>query len=305
MTTNTKYLALLAAVLLMPATAFAQQESTATFIIEKIWNQDGETDALQVTGHLSCTGAVSTQQNVVFTATTDAVLFVYDIINIPEGQQVDCRITEDVPDNYIADYEESGCQNDNCGDSDTGIDECFWPDVDFDGQYTCTITNRPEPAVMEVTKTWVIEGADQGFRGDYCIHAECTSPVIGGNQAGCDRVAVGTAQGPEEIDVKKRRGGLCWATACVSDASDATFGFTITKPNYPETRCEFWEETYDSVIESEGCEGYWRLGAGAEADCEIVNTVFFEGIPTLSQYGMAILALLMLGVGLVGFRRFV
>ena len=37
----------------------------------------------------------------------------------------------------------------------------------------------------------------------------------------------------------------------------------------------------------------------------ITNTVFFEGIPTLNQYGMAIMALLMLGVGFVGFRRFV
>ena len=45
--------------------------------------------------------------------------------------------------------------------------------------------------------------------------------------------------------------------------------------------------------------------SGDEIACEIVNTVFFEGIPTLNQYGMAILALLMLGVGFVGFRRFV
>ena len=45
------------------------------------------------------------------------------------------------------------------------------------------------------------------------------------------------------------------------------------------------------------------VAAGDEIACEIVNTVFFEGIPTLNQYGMAILALLMLGVGLVGFRR--
>ena len=43
------------------------------------------------------------------------------------------------------------------------------------------------------------------------------------------------------------------------------------------------------------------LGTGA--DCTIYNTVFFEGIPTLSQWGMAIMALLMLGVGLVGFRH--
>jgi len=44
--------------------------------------------------------------------------------------------------------------------------------------------------------------------------------------------------------------------------------------------------------------------AGGDS-CTVVNTVFFEGIPTLSQYGMAILALLMLGMGFVGFRRFV
>jgi hypothetical protein len=32
--------------------------------------------------------------------------------------------------------------------------------------------------------------------------------------------------------------------------------------------------------------------------------VFFEGIPTLSQYGLALM-LLMLGTGVVGLRRFV
>jgi hypothetical protein len=33
--------------------------------------------------------------------------------------------------------------------------------------------------------------------------------------------------------------------------------------------------------------------------------VFFEGIPTLSQWSLAILALLMLGMGFVGQRRLV
>jgi hypothetical protein len=34
--------------------------------------------------------------------------------------------------------------------------------------------------------------------------------------------------------------------------------------------------------------------------------VFFEGggIPTLNQYGLILMALLMLGIGAVGFRRF-
>ena len=39
--------------------------------------------------------------------------------------------------------------------------------------------------------------------------------------------------------------------------------------------------------------------------CSITATAFYEGIPTLSQYGLAIMALLMLGVGFIGFRRFV
>jgi len=46
------------------------------------------------------------------------------------------------------------------------------------------------------------------------------------------------------------------------------------------------------------------IKANQGASCLVTNTVFFEGIPTLSQYGLAILALLMLGVGMVGFRRF-
>ena len=47
------------------------------------------------------------------------------------------------------------------------------------------------------------------------------------------------------------------------------------------------------------------LDAGDSESCVFTNTVFFEGIPTLSQYGLAIMALLMPGVSMVGFRRFV
>jgi hypothetical protein len=43
---------------------------------------------------------------------------------------------------------------------------------------------------------------------------------------------------------------------------------------------------------------------GTDASCTIYNTVFFEGIPTLNQYGLILLALLMLGAGAVGFRRY-
>jgi len=64
------------------------------------------------------------------------------------------------------------------------------------------------------------------------------------------------------------------------------------------------ESNDDNVVDTENGCGEFRVYPGDEHECEIVNTVFFEGIPTLNQYGMAILALLMLGAGFAGFRRF-
>ena len=64
------------------------------------------------------------------------------------------------------------------------------------------------------------------------------------------------------------------------------------------------ESVATSGVESSDDCGARPITAGGSSSCTFVNTVFFEGIPTLSQYGLAIMALLMLGLGMVGFRRF-
>jgi hypothetical protein len=46
------------------------------------------------------------------------------------------------------------------------------------------------------------------------------------------------------------------------------------------------------------------VSVGHGGSCTITNTLFFEGIPTLNHYGMALMALLMLGLGVLGLRRF-
>jgi len=75
-------------------------------------------------------------------------------------------------------------------------------------------------------------------------------------------------------------------------------------PNYAGTLCGVVETVYDSAVEVDnGCLDI-EVTADTGDSCIINNTVFFEGIPTLSQDGMAILALLMMGGGFVGFRRF-
>jgi hypothetical protein len=58
-------------------------------------------------------------------------------------------------------------------------------------------------------------------------------------------------------------------------------------------------------VDNSDCEAGVTIDYGTDNSCDIYATIFFEGIPTLSQYGMAIMALLMLAVGFVGFRRFV
>jgi hypothetical protein len=84
----------------------------------------------------------------------------------------------------------------------------------------------------------------------------------------------------------------------------------MVTPSAGGTMVNIWEMGQDSSVETSNTCGTGSHGsveimpAGAPPTCTFTNTVFFEGIPTLNQYGMAILALLMLGVGFVGFRRF-
>jgi len=76
-------------------------------------------------------------------------------------------------------------------------------------------------------------------------------------------------------------------------------------PQYPDSHCYVDEYIYDDAVEVDNGCGDLVVSAGHGDSCLITNTVFFEGIPTLNQYGMMLLALLMLGAGMVGFRRFV
>jgi hypothetical protein len=74
-----------------------------------------------------------------------------------------------------------------------------------------------------------------------------------------------------------------------------------------QTVCTVEERIKDATVISDDsdCEGLEVQIGDDPIECTIVNTRVYEGIPTLSQYGLALMALLMLGVGLVGFRRFV
>jgi len=105
-----------------------------------------------------------------------------------------------------------------------------------------------------------------------------------------------------------------------TDADEYTAIATVTTHVIPQwfpaasgmvTKCFAQEGDLASGVETDSDCGNSEVPGmdltvgGGDVGCTITNTMFFEGIPTLNQYGMAILALLMLGMGMVGFRRFV
>ena len=61
-----------------------------------------------------------------------------------------------------------------------------------------------------------------------------------------------------------------------------------------------------SAVESDrGCaDPVTVLVGGGPRSCTVTNAVFFEGIPTLSQYGLLLFSALMLLTGMAATRRF-
>jgi hypothetical protein len=320
MTINTKYLALLAAFLLLPASAFAQ--SIATFTVTKSWSNNAGSGK-KVTVNIECTNGESESSGLL--SQNQDVIFPVEGLDLAGGDHT-CIITEDKVDGYSPYFEAGGPADED--DSGDGEESCVFYNInsanEYGGAYTCDITNYSKWAHVEVTKTWDVSGADQGYDDGYKVSLDCDNRV-----AVCDTYSNGkhytkdpngTPGWCKDVDQ-----GLSSGKRSVKDQNGENLHiFVVEDPNTDEY-CELKEKSADSVVESsfgdcgKGTKTFASvkksgtteisadldLGPGETIECEIINTVFFEGIPTLSEYGMAILALLMLGVGFVGFRRFV
>jgi len=179
-----------------------------------------------------------------------------------------CEVTESgAPDGYTT------VLNDGDG--------CTWEGVTV-GYFTCEISNEADPATYTVLKDWTVqsEGGDAVI-AEADVTIECDSAIVGG----------------DEDD------GTWTLSETLGDGE--TLVATVDTTDGPAT-CSATEEITQSGVEqsASGCDEV-SLPAGGSHTCTFTNTVFFEGIPTLSQYGLAILVLLTLGVGFVGLRRFV
>jgi hypothetical protein len=249
------FLILLAAVLL-PASAFAQSATRATFTVNKDFSDD---NTAFVSVAISCNTGLPLNQSASISETSPITFVVTDF-----ATTLDCTVTETAVTGYATTF--SG--------GDTNVGGCAFTEVASGEANTCTVTNTVSSVTVTVNKDWVIDNPESGatLDSDYSLTLSCDDQD--------DQIVSATG-----ID-------------------DDTFIFDVV-PALGGTSCSVSETTFDSAIEVDNDCGSLSVAVGAGDSCTITNTVFFEGIPTLGQYGMAIMALLMLGVGFVGFRRFV
>ena len=148
------------------------------------------------------------------------------------------------------------------------------------GRRSCVITNSPEPTEITINTTFenypsddVASDVDTSF--DMVLNCSNVSPVPEG------------PYGNAEVETSDDEFVVSWY-AEPGETADCTATL------YPAS----------TAVEGDSCEFSFEVG-DEEAGCDLVGITFFEGVPTLSQYGMALMALLMLGVGFIGFRRYV
>ena len=257
--------AFLAAIAVLMMPAYAMAQNTFPTNIE-FTNGIGTGTA---TATLTCNSGVPLQQSFVISEIVDVVFVVAGMTPLSE-----CSISLTNIDGYAILAESNGI--------DTGS-SCLFVDVgEVDDLNLCEFIAAPLPFVYRVDKVWPVGDLNE------------VSQLATFSWA-CSNVSVDP--GPIFVNLSDSR------------VLNGAGNFSITlfaNPNTGST-CVTTESAFDSAVESDqGCQTPTHFVIGDTLKgCTITNSVFFEGIPTLSQYGLAIMALLMLGVGFVGFRRFV
>jgi len=272
-----------AAVLMVPGYAMAQ--STLNFETTVVTTNGAD---VTVNAALECnTGNPLTQDQDISPGLGNGVDFIVQEVTL--DTDITCGITfSNLPAGFVA------AALDTNGEA-YPVDQpphCRWyvvppPDTSFPVAISnyCELTLAPAPIQYTMNKVWELDSnvdVSEQFSMNWSCYNVMTST---------------TATIPSTYSSS-------WGA--IGDASNTVGGNLYPNPA-GGSYCTANESNYDSAVESDqGCSGATTFAIGdGEKSCTVTNTVFFEGIPTLSQYGLAILAVLMLGVGFVGFRRFV
>lgn len=149
-------------------------------------------------------------------------------------------------------------------------------------------------------------GAEQSeVDTDVRITLFCDAEIVGGSKDNGDT----WMRSKEITDYTDEDGEYVGEGSAAFEVIPNWFPTSATPEEQEFTECWAVENVQDNAVEvvsdcgSEESPGI-EVAVGTGGSCTITNTVFFEGIPTLSQYGVVLMALIMLGVGFIGMRRY-
>jgi len=207
MTIKTRYLALLAAVLLLPASAYAQ--TIAHFLVYKSYddgNAASEFASTNVDVKIVCTSGNDPTQETTITPNQNGD---FQIENLPNNDH-DCTVTETggVPGfspKYEALCSSGGCSGSGFIDSGDDFDGCKFTNVRASGSvYRCNIENFTDPAYLTIEKSWVLENVTgDEFNGSYDIKVDCDSELLECDDSSCD---AGFHHGNGKASIKDNEG---------------------------------------------------------------------------------------------------
>ncbi|HKJ18058.1 MAG TPA: IPTL-CTERM sorting domain-containing protein [Xanthomonadales bacterium] len=250
--------------LLTPNDVDGEPKAVARFAVEKEFNDDNPVEVEVV---ISCNTGLPLQQASIISEGDGVVFIVTDFI---EGE-LNCNITEaSDSEGYQTFYSPDG------GVTYPGGASCEYLEVSFGEANSCLIRNELERVLVDVTKWWI----DENSQFD----------------------AVNFAEADYECENEQFDADVFGSLEFLGDG--ATDGFFVFPRWDGTTTCTVSETLVEGGIDVDDSECLsLSVAPGNGASCSIYNTRLYEGIPTLSRYGRALMALLMLGVGLVTFRR--
>ncbi|MDX1556313.1 MAG: IPTL-CTERM sorting domain-containing protein, partial [Xanthomonadales bacterium] len=260
----------------------------ANFEVEKVFT-DGNPGEVEVT--LTCNTGLPLQQTTTISPGSGVNFVVVDF----ESGEMNCEVTETDAAGYVPSYFDG---------TSTSAESCAYDNVEGARTFTCVITNTPAPVPVEIEKLWIVEGdgALQSVDMRYDLTLLCNAVIVGGQplygEPGPLCPASALASSPQNQPASDPEN---WCLVFHGNGPQVFEAEVI--PHYPSSQCSVVETLEDLSVEVEnGCLEL-EVSAGSGASCVVTNTVFFEGIPTLSPRMLGILALLMLGAGLVFVSR--
>ncbi|MEE4219349.1 MAG: IPTL-CTERM sorting domain-containing protein [Xanthomonadales bacterium] len=218
---------------------------------------------------ISCNGGIPLSQ-------TAAAGTTFTVTELNVGDVCTIELADDLESGWIADGYLSG----PAGSEVEDLSGACTFNIGAATAWGCIVEAVPAPVDFSVTVDWEISAdADPGTGDGAMVAIYCE------DYNGSTSTTMPAGPGVTTPIV---------VTGLVPDPDDSSY-------------CSASLENVGSAVDADdsACDDVSIEVGGGDASCMIYATAFYEGIPTLSQYGMAVMALLMLGVGFVGFRRFI